>query len=224
MVARLNFLTDEEALVFQSNVSRTLADLRRGAKVSDVRFDQLYSREIRNLSCKHWTPVCVAMRVAELLVTDSDTRILDVGSGSGKFCLVGALTSPGNFYGVEQRLPLVETASSLVQRYQVERVAFYHADMTAFDWSSYHAFYLFNPFYENLAPSIRIDQSIAMSDERYQSLVRATYERLSLVPVGTRVATFHGYGGTMPKGFDLILREPIATGVIELWIRSKSAA
>ena len=43
----------------------------------------------------HWTPVHVARRAAQFLVTGPETRVLDVGSGPGKFCLVGALATQG---------------------------------------------------------------------------------------------------------------------------------
>ena len=53
--------------------------------VEDERFDLIYPPEIRNLSWRHWTPVVVARRAAEFLVSEPETRVLDLGCGPGKF-------------------------------------------------------------------------------------------------------------------------------------------
>ena len=70
---------------------------------SDADFDALCGSEIRKLSRIHWTPCKVATLAAELLVKSPDDRILDVGSGAGKFCILGALHTPARFVGVEKR-------------------------------------------------------------------------------------------------------------------------
>ena len=40
---------------------------------------------------------------------------------------------------------------------------------------------------------------------------------------GTRVVTYCGWGGTMPKGYELVLRERCA-GLLELWRKTSRAA
>jgi hypothetical protein len=77
---------------------RTSAD---ACLTSDLAFDALYERRIRELSPQHWTPVRIARRAAELLTLSGAKRILDVGSGVGKFCIVGALTTEAQFVGIE---------------------------------------------------------------------------------------------------------------------------
>ena len=71
--------------------------------LEDSRFDLVYPREIRELSDRHWTPVEVARKAAVFLVREPGTRVLDIGCGPGKFCIVGALATDGRFTGVEQR-------------------------------------------------------------------------------------------------------------------------
>src|ERR1700712_4697182 len=79
---------------------------------SDEEFHQLYTPEIQYLANRHWTPLNVAKRACAFLATESNARILDIGSGAGKFCLSGAFYHPNAFFsGIEQRQKLVETAN-----------------------------------------------------------------------------------------------------------------
>ena len=71
--------------------------------IEDEKFDLIYPAQIRQLSALHWTPVAVAAEAAKFLVTAPETRVLDIGCGPGKFCLVAASLTDGHFSGVEQR-------------------------------------------------------------------------------------------------------------------------
>lgn len=197
--------------------------IRNGESVSDSDFDQVYPSEIRALSECHWTPISVARRAAELLVQDSGTRVLDIGSGCGKFCLVGRLTTVGQFYGIEQRKRLAVCAHIVAARYGLDdRIRFLSGDLAALDWSPFTAFYLYNPFVENLYPSeIRIDEEVELNEKRFIEVVRAVQMRLHLRPVGTRVVTYHGFGGEMPPGYELTLREPRGGDFLQLWEKTR---
>jgi hypothetical protein len=98
-----------------------LAALHAGDSVSDEEFDRLLPTWARNVSGLHFTPVRVARRAAELLVARAGARVLDVGAGVGKLCIVGALTTQGSFVGVEQRGHLVAAGRALLRRGQVLR-------------------------------------------------------------------------------------------------------
>ena len=87
-----------------------LGILRNGELVSDEEFDLIYSDFARQLSSCQWTPVAVAFAAARLLVRDRVCKVLDVGSGVGKFCQIAASVAPGTFVGVEQRARLVAHA------------------------------------------------------------------------------------------------------------------
>ena len=54
----------------------------------DEKFERVYPARIRKLSAIYWTPVAVAAEAARLLVTRPGLRVLDVGCGPAKFCLV----------------------------------------------------------------------------------------------------------------------------------------
>src|SRR5436305_754412 len=69
---------------------------------NDKAFDQLYPEHIRKLSQLHWTPVDIASKAADFLAIPC-ARVLDIGSGVGKFCLAAGSFHPETlFFGIEQ--------------------------------------------------------------------------------------------------------------------------
>ncbi len=183
----------------------------------DERFDRVYPQSIRDLSDIHWTPSRVARRAAELLDLASWARVLDVGSGVGKFCLVAAANSPATFVGVERRPNLIEVAESARTALGTSRVAFVHGDVFQMDWSSFHALYFYNPFGEHfLAEEERMDAETFGMDA-YDRAVVLTQDHLDRMPAGTRVALYHGFGGGMPASYRCQFREWSGTGVLEIW-------
>lgn len=200
-------------------IRKLAEDLRGGRKVTDFRFDQVYPAPIRKLSRIHWTPVEVAIRAAELLVTSEISRVLDVGSGCGKFCTVGALSSRGRFFGVEQRPHLVKVARAAAKELGADQVSFFPGNMTELNWSLFDSFYLFNPFYENQVKSIRMDDTVSHNQDKYVRYIEAVRTRLRAARPGTLVATYHGFGGEVPFGYELAKKEPIGTSYLELWVK-----
>ena len=156
----------------------------------------------------HWTPVHVARRAAEFLVTGPETRVLDVGSGPGKFCFIGALATPGSFYRCGAKTASWWTLSkNFARKYTFPRVHFLRANAMNLDWRFYSAFYFYNPFYENLDPDKKIDQRVELSPSLFDQYITMAQERLAEAPSGTRVVTFHGMGGDMPDGYERVLQE-----------------
>jgi SAM-dependent methyltransferase len=197
--------------------------LRSGQLVSDRTFDRVYPPELRFISQQHWTPVGVAARAAHLLVEAGATRILDVGSGPGKFCLTGALTTDAVFTGVEQRQQLVEIARAVAFRIGTDRARFLHADVLRFPFRRFDGFYLYNPFYEYLDPAgVRIDDTIGLSVPLFQRSVLTTIRKLARLPIGVAVATYHGFGGLMPKSYSRAHQENAGTDLLDLWIKTRS--
>ncbi|NVB82555.1 MAG: hypothetical protein HOV81_29515 [Kofleriaceae bacterium] len=161
----------------------------------------------------------VAVRAAGLVCATKHTRVLDVGSGIGKMCAIGALSAAGTWVGVEQHGSLVNTATELARLLGVaDRTHFLHADAFAVDWNEYDALYFYNPFEltvfgEGSLPSQSIQAAHAQ-------------QRLAALPNCTRVVTFHGFGGVMPATFDLLYHERTAPlGLsLALWIQRTSRA
>jgi excisionase family DNA binding protein len=198
--------------------------LRAGWEISDAEFDRIYPAWVRKLSKRHWTPIDVARRAAELLAVDSICRVLDIGSGAGKFCLVGALTTRATFVGIEQRRSLVDVARQTARSCGVSRAQFLHGNMMTLDWSEFDGFYLFNPFYEHIADFLTpIGEAIELSAERYAEYVTTTCMKLFSARIGARVVTYHGYGGLMPPGYRLILHEPAGSDYLEVWEKESLA-
>ncbi|NJM26667.1 MAG: methyltransferase domain-containing protein [Bacteroidia bacterium] len=120
--------------------------LRLNVDVTDDDFNAIYPENIRKLSRKHWTPVSVAKQAATFLAERPGTRVLDIGSGAGKFCMIGAAHTRGHFTGVEQRYDLVELSHRLASLHQIGNTAFVHGNIRSVKFRSYDAFYFYNSF------------------------------------------------------------------------------
>ena len=196
-----------------------LESLRQGQLISDAEFDEIYPRELREFSGRHWTPLRIARSAANFLAVTPETRVLDIGSGAGKFCLIGAITTPAGFFGVEQRKPLTDLATELARTHDVPRAHFINANMADLDWSAFQSFYFFNPFQEQLDPTARIDDTLPCSLHRAEYYLETVRTKLVAAPAGTRVASYHGIGLELPADFELHSREYRGSGHLDLWIK-----
>ena len=188
--------------------------------MSDTAFDGVYDEPIRELSAQHWTPVQVAARAAKLLTQAGATRILDVGSGVGKFCIVGALSTNAHFVGLERRKRLVDIARGAAARLHVSRATFVHANVDAFSFEGFDGIYLYNPFYEQISRFLRqIDERPEPSPLLYRHFVRMTTEKLAALAAPVAVLTFNGFGGNMPTEYTFLGDEPAGNDRLELWVK-----
>ena len=183
---------------------------------SDAAFDRLVPPELKHLSAVHWTPSDVAIRVAALFSPQADERVLDVGSGIGKLCITGALSSPGTWVGVELSESLVLAARKLAGLLGVtDRAEFIHGDAFDLDWTGFDALYLYNPFEVSLTgPTALTDGELA-----YQVNAARTAQRLAQLRPGARVITLNGFGALMPSTFRLLHREllPRMQSELAMW-------
>jgi len=97
-------------------------NLQLNIDVEDHFFNTLYPLRIKKLSECHWTPVEVAKLAADYLVDKPNCKVLDIGSGAGKFCLIGAASTKGRFYGVEQREGLVKLSQRIAIMHNLKDV------------------------------------------------------------------------------------------------------
>lgn len=176
--------------------------------LEDSRFDLAFPREIRAQSTVHWTPVVIARQAAEFLVREPGTRVLDIGCGPGKFCIVGALATEGRFTGVEQRKHLCDAARSVISQVKIPNVEIIHGNLTEIPFSDFDAFYLFNPFEENLDTTSKIDFNVPLSSELYETYTEHVARQLALAPLGTRVATYCGVCEEVPLGYECVSASP----------------
>lgn len=193
--------------------------LRRGHAVSDKQFDALYPAWVQELSDMFWTPVEVAVRAAQLLAPTEDVLVLDVGSGVGKFCHVGSAATGARFHGIEQRADLVDIARQLPAPGE-DGPVFEHGNMVDLDWSRYRGIYLYNPFFEQTSgPWCQIDSSIDYSRLTQEHYVSTVLGKLEAAAIGTRVATYYGFGGALPPSFRKFAYEQYDKGPLEVWVK-----
>jgi hypothetical protein len=143
---------------------------------------------------------------------------VDIGSGVGKFCVVAALRCRAHFSGLEHRQRLVTAARELAAMFAVaDRVGFEHTMFDAEQAPRADAYYLFNPFGENLyAVANRLDSTVETSRQRFVREVLAVQRLLHAQPEGTLLLTYNGYGGTIPHQYELVRSDP-QIKALKLW-------
>ncbi|SHL37775.1 Methyltransferase domain-containing protein [Chitinophaga jiangningensis] len=172
---------------------------------SDYNFQHLYPQYIQALSQVHWTPLKVAVSAAEFLAMVPGERILDIGSGSGKFCIAAGYHYPETFfYGIEQRDDLVRYANTAKEMIGLPNVSFMHGNMTEVNFSHYDHFYFFNSFYENLPGTYKIDNKLTYSKTIYNQYRGFLFRELEKMPAGTRLATYHCGEEDLPAGYQIV--------------------
>jgi len=185
---------------------------------SDDQLNRLYSVAMQRLAQRHWTPLGVAKKTADFLAAEDNVRVLDIGSGIGKFCLAAAYYRPkAFFYGVEQRKSLISCAETARQTLCINNASFIYGNFTALDLRNYDHFYFYNAFYENMSGTDRIDNTIDYSGELYNYYNRYLHKQLEEKPTGTRVATFHSLGYEIPRGYHVVHSE--MDNDLKFWIK-----
>jgi len=185
---------------------------------TDEAFDELYPSSVRALARYHWTPVEIARRAADFLAQDKKVKVLDIGSGIGKFCLVAAHFNPQvMFYGIEQRKSLVTDADNVKSALQLHNVIFRHGNFTQLNFADYDHFYFFNAFYENISGVRKIDHTIDHSSELYHYYTRYLYKELQQRPYGTRLVTFHSLEDEIPEEYCLVLSQ--YDNMLKFWVK-----
>lgn len=183
----------------------------------DNAFENALKKSVQGHSYIHWTPVEVIKTAVDWLGTDSGNKILDIGSGVGKFCLIGGLNSRAYFTGVETRKNLVDQAIELKKELNLTNVDFIHSDVINIDFSEFTSFYFYNPFCEHMALSGGIDDQILFNEDafyKYQDFVEA---QLKQTPKGTKLVKYCSPDFDISTHFDL--KDMYFEGQLQLWIR-----
>ncbi|WP_235893449.1 class I SAM-dependent methyltransferase [Litoribacter populi] len=184
------------------------------SELSDREFDALYPLKINKLSSTHWTPVVITKKAIGFLVRDSETKVLDIGSGSGKFCLVAASCSNAQVYGVEKRESLIRLSRKMVAQLGL-RVNFIHADIKSINFQEFDAFYFFNSFGESIDLTDSLDRENSIDENAYLENCGFLHRQLEGTSKGTRVVTYCGGEEIIPDHYRLISSE--AKGKLKFW-------
>ncbi len=184
-------------------------------EMGDKLFDRIYSEDIQQLAADHFTPVAMIKLACQFLVQKAGTRVLDIGSGAGKFCIVGATCTDGHFTGVEIREKLHLAATQVAQNQKLNNVAFIHSNITEIDFTPYDAFYFYNTFFENIMSLDRIDTSIALNKILYKEYSNCVREKLDALAIGTRLVTYYSAYDEVPDSYRIV--EKIDRQKITMW-------
>ena len=187
--------------------------------IEDEKFDQIYPEKIRKLSPLQWTPVRVAAEAVKFLVAGPGTRVLDIGCGPGKFCLVAATLTDGHFAGIEQRADLAAAARAAAKALGLTNVEIMHGNVTNIAFADYDAFYLFNPFEENMACGHKIDSAVPLSPMLFKKYNTHVAAQLGLRPIGTRVVTYAGYADEIPSCYDC--ESTLFRDELKFWVKKR---
>jgi Predicted S-adenosylmethionine-dependent methyltransferase len=185
---------------------------------NDADFHKLYPLAIGALARMHWTPLYITQQAVSFLAQNHSVKILDIGSGVGKFCLAGAYHKPTvSFYGVEQRKNLVACAEAARQQLGFRNVHFINKNFTQLNLAEFDHFYFYNAFFENLDGTEKIDHEIAYSNELYSYYSMYLYNQLEKMPRGTRIVTYCSWGDEIPTCYKLA--ESHYNHLLKFWIK-----
>jgi len=183
----------------------------------DTAFENVLSKSVQGHSYIHWTPIEVIQMAVHWLGTESQNKILDIGSGVGKFCIIGGMNSRAHFTGVEKRKNLVEQANKLRSDLALTNVQFIHSDITKIDFSDFTSFYFYNPFCEHMALSGGIDDQIQFDEDAFYAYQDFVEEQLKRTPKGTKLVKYCSPDFDISMDFDLA--DMYFEGQLQLWIK-----
>jgi hypothetical protein len=184
---------------------------------TDADFDWLYPKHFQLMSLRQWTPLAIARKAAEFLA-EPGSKVLDIGSGIGKFCLTGAFFNPeATFFGVEQRHELHHYAKVAKNYTQLENVGFIHANITQINFKEFDHFYFYNAFYENIDQKNAIDDTIETSYGLYTYYTKYLLAALKEVRTGTRLVTYQCLYDVIDINFKLIWASE--NTLLRMWIK-----
>lgn len=172
--------------------------------ITDEEFNSIYPEQVKKLANRHFTPIAIAKQAAGFLAQEPGAKVLDIGSGTGKFCMVGSVSTNGHFTGVEQREYLYHLSNSILKCHHIPNVKFIHSNITKIKFTDYNAFYFFNSFHENIDRSAMLDSTVDAGLELYALYTQYVNDQLSQMPYGTRLATYWSDTKEVPSEYRIL--------------------
>jgi len=204
--------------------AHTIDMLASGSCPPDTMFDRFLEEPLRRLSPQHWTPLAVVARAADWLDGFNVRTVVDIGSGAGKFCVAAALASRCHFTGFEHRASLVASARALARTFGVgDRTYFIHGALGQVPLPTADAYYLYNPFEENVMdPTERIDDAVVLDRQRMLRDLGLLQALLSRAAAGTYVLVYNGFGGSLPASYQRVRVDRGLPHELSLWRKATS--
>ncbi len=178
--------------------------LRNRVAVFDEEFDAIFPEDVREHSNRHFTSVFIAQQATAFLTEAGAKSILDIGSGTGKYCLVASAISKADFTGVEHRNYQVEIGNECAKRYGLTNCKFIADNILNIDFSAYDAFYIFNPFLEAKDPTAQMDQAVKVGLKEYDIFSNYVYQQFEKMKVGTRIASYWTTKTQFPPSYEMV--------------------
>ncbi len=192
-------------------------NLKNKKQLTDTEFDAIYPKKYQEHSARHFTPVKIAIKASKLLVDNETDKILDIGSGVGKFCCIGASVTNAHFYGIEKRKTLTNLSNKIKRTYKLKKAHFINSDFTTIDFSIFNGIYFFNSFHENFDETCILDKTSKVSLTVYEAYHQNLILKLNQCKKGTRLVTFHTFKNKIPSTYQFI--DMNETGLLKFYIK-----
>lgn len=189
--------------------------LRLNLPLTDKEFDAVFPTSIRQKSERHFTPIDVAIKASEFLVNKTKQKILDIGSGTGKFCFIGGAYNDASFIGIDYRKNFIRLSQQLTKKYNFKNVSFIHSDIAEIDFKDYNSFYFFNSFQEHIDKTAVIDTTVETSLEKFKTYSEYVKSQLEKMPEGTRLVTYYAKAAQIPNSYVLV--KVYFDGLLRCW-------
>ena len=171
---------------------------------TDAVFDTIYPKKYQEHSARHFTPVHIAVKAARLLVDSPTDKILDIGSGVGKFCCIGAGLTGAHFYGVEKRKTLANLSNKIKRTHKLKNAHFINDDFTTLDFKQFKGIYFFNSFHEHFDETCVLDETSKVSLDEYKKYHERLIMKLNECEPGTKLVTYYTFKNKIPSSFRFI--------------------
>lgn len=192
-------------------------NLKQKIYPSDAKFDGIYPKSYQEHSARHFTPVKIAIKAAKLLVDHPSDKIVDIGSGIGKFCCIGASVTDAHFYGVEKRKTLINVYNKIKRTYKLKNTHFINTDFTELDFKTFNGIYFFNSFHEYYDESCVLDETSKVSLNAYKKYHSDLMDKLNECNKGTKLVTYHTFKNRIPSSYQFI--DANETGLLKFYIK-----
>ncbi len=190
-------------------------NINSNINIEDSEFDSIFTEEVLVESELNYTPFMVSKIAATYLADKIGVKILDVGSGAGKFCMIGSSCTNASYTGVEQRESLYNEANRIALLYHLPNIEFIHSNITNIDFKEYDAFYFYNSFFENICMIDNIDYEVHLSHELYDKYSFYVKAQLDGMPIGTKLVTYFSYLREVPDSYQLKYSD--FEGKLKMW-------